>query len=117
MRYYGPGLQICQDSEGTGAVAGIPMDQTTKGNVALGGGCDPNTAVSGYDIDATCVYDASHPTCDLVLGGAGSGVPSPYFNGSTAIGDQFPVNFFYKPIAKDLAGFETEINLNPLIQN
>jgi hypothetical protein len=117
LRYYGPGLEICTGSEGTGALANVPRDQALRSNVAAGGGCNP--AFAGYDVDASNLYDADNTT-DLVSGGVSGGKRSLYFtvkNLPKTLVNEFPVNFFYKPIAKDLAGFEVDQAINPLLQN
>lgn len=118
MRYYGPGLEVCTGTEGPGAVENAPRDQALKAS-----GTDPdngcNPAASGYDIDATQLYDASSaPTADLVAGG-GTGTKSKYYTSkgiATSLTNEYPVNFFYKPIAKDLPGFEVEQSYNPTNQ-
>ncbi len=113
LRYYGPGLEICTGSEGVGAIAGVPRDQALK---AGGNGCDPTDPA--YDIDASDLYTNNGDT-DLISGGSG-GTRSEYFvskNLSATIANEFPVNFFYRPIAKGLAGFEVDSSINPLLQN
>lgn len=119
MRYYGPGLEVCTGSEGPGAIENTPRDQALKN----AGGTDPdygcNPAAVGYDIDATQLYDASSaPDADLVAGG-GTGTKSKYYTSkgiATSLANEYPVNFFYKPIAKDLPGFEVEQSYNPINQ-
>lgn len=121
LRYYGPGLEICLGTEGTGgAVANVPRDQALKAaglGVDTALGCNP--AAPGYDIDATDLYDAATaPNMDLIPGGTG-GVRSQYFvtKGLPAtLANEFPVNFFYKSIAKDLAGFEVDQSFDQTIQ-
>lgn len=118
MRYYGPGLETCTGSEGPGAVANVPRDQKLKASgTDPANGCDP--AVYGDGIDATQLYDAaSAPDADLVAGG-GSGTKSEYYTSkgiATSLANEYPVNFFYKPIAKDLPGFEVEQSYNPTNQ-
>ncbi len=112
LRYYGPSLEICNGSEHSGAVAGVPVDQDLKHN--SGNYCNPSDPV--YSIDASDLY-ANNTATDLISGVSG-GQRSAYFSGKPVIlENEFPVNFFYVPIAKDLAGFEVDQNFNPLIQN
>ncbi|MCC6643131.1 hypothetical protein IT411_00090 [Candidatus Peregrinibacteria bacterium] len=117
LRYYGPGLEICTGSEGTGAVVNAPRDQALKaGGVDPALGCNPEA--TGYDIDATALYDGSTPNGDLVAGG-GSGTKSKYYTSkgvAASLANEYPVNFFYKPIANDLPGFEVELSINPSIE-
>lgn len=120
LRYYGPGLEICTGAEGVGAIANVPRDQALK---AAGVGVDPalgcNPAASGYDIDASDLYDATTaPGMDLIPGGSG-GKRSNYFvtKGLPAtLTNEFPVNFFYKSIARDLAGFEVDQAFDQTVQ-
>jgi hypothetical protein len=116
LRYYGPGLEIC-DGSAPGSVGGIPTDQALKntGDTALG--CNPNHP--SYAIFGTELYNAStKPNMDLVPGASG-GKRSEYFisEGSpVTLANEFPVNFFYTPISKDLAGFEVDQAFNPVLQ-
>lgn len=120
LRYYGPGLELCDGTEGPGAQLNAPRDQFLKNS-----GTDPdfgcNPAAVGYDIDAEGLYDAATATnYDLVAGKLSpGGLRSQYFISKglpVTLANEYPVNFFYKPIAKDLPGFEVEQNFNPIIQ-
>lgn len=116
LRYYGPGLEICTGAEGAGAVANVPRDQAKRSDAAAGFGCNP--AAATYDIDASNLYSVDANT-DLIPGGLG-GTRSQYFISKglpVTLANEFPVNFFYKPIAKDLAGFEVDQSIDPLLQN
>lgn len=121
MRYYGPGLALCLGGEGPGAVANVPQDQALyHGGIDPDQGCNPSYA--GYAIDASGLYadpstsSDNGPGFDLVAGG-GSGAQSLYFASKPAtLQNEYPVNFFYKPIAKDLAGFEVDQNINQVTQ-
>lgn len=113
LRYYGPSLEICDGSEYGGSVAGVPVDQALKSS---GNYCNPSDP--SYSIDASNLYENDSNT-DLISGTSG-GKRSQYFvenNKPVTLENEFPVNFFYVPIAKDLAGFEVDQNFNPLIQN
>lgn len=115
LRYYGPGLEVCTGSEGGQALPNVPRDQALRSGPD--GGCNP--AAAGYDVDASNLYEAD-PNTDLVSGGVSGGKRSMYFaakNLPKSLANEFPVNFFYKPIAKDLAGFEIDQAINPLLQN
>lgn len=116
LRYYGPGLEICTGLEGAGAVANVPRDQATRTNAAAGFGCNP--AAAGYDIDASNLFSVDANT-DLIPSGGG-GTRSQYFVSKglpVTLANEFPVNFYYKAIAKDLAGFEVDQAVDPLLQN
>ncbi len=109
LRYYGPGLEICSN--------GTAKDQ--KRATEPDGGCD--ASVVGYDIDATDLYNATtNPDKDLVAGKlAPNSVRSTYFvtkNLPVILENEYPVNFFYRPIAKDLPGFEVEQDFSPVVR-
>lgn len=116
LRYYGPGLEICTGTEGTGgAVSGVPRDQALKAaglGVDTALGCNPSDP--SYNIVGTDLY-ANDVNADLIPGASG-GVKSAYFGGSNTLDTEFPVNFFYTPIANDLAGFEVDQAFNPVLQ-
>jgi hypothetical protein len=105
LRYYGPGLKICP-------ATGVPQDMKVPGP-----GCNFNDPA--YDIDANGLYAAvstspdNGPDFDLIPGA--NGAASGYFTGQTPVlANQFPVNFFYVPIAKDLGGFEVQQDVDIL---
>ncbi len=105
LRYFGPGLDVsCH--------GGVPRDKKP-------GGPNCNFTDPAYDIDANGLFAPDRtspdngPDFDLVPGA--NGLPSNYFLGQTPVlANQFPVNFFYVPIAKDLGGFEVQQNLDIL---
>ncbi len=114
LRYYGPGLVLCKGDEGGNAVANIPQDQTLKDVEGADGGCNPSYSSDGviYEINAKELA----PQGDLVAGG-GSGKQSQYFiikNLPATLQNEYPVNFFYKPISKDLKGFEVDQSFTPV---
>jgi hypothetical protein len=112
LRYYGPGLEICPGNS-------MPKDQKLKNVAAANYGCDP--MYTGYEIDANGLYAAvssnadNGPDFDMIPGAMG-GTPADYFPpASPTMANQFPVNFFYVPISKDLGGFEVQQDFNPLV--
>lgn len=118
LRYYGPGLETCTGLEVGGTwlpLANVPRDQQLRGDPSLASGCNPNAP--GYVIDGMNYYDEKPGYGDLVSGEVSGGKASLYFSGQPASKEnQYPVNFFYVPISKDLAGFEQAQEFNPVIQ-